>query len=132
MIHATLTATATQYHQCWQHELREQESGRRTDHLTRSERAWCDGAVMERIARVGFDRASVLATISTELRGDTYLHHMIIMVPNDEHDTTGDYVLLVDDRPPMPPEAQAQRMVDAAATFTQVAAPQADMLAEAA
>lgn len=54
------------------------------------------------------------------------------MVPNHEHDTTGDYVLLVDDRPPVPPAAQAQRMVDAAHTFTQVADTLADPLAEAA
>jgi hypothetical protein len=131
MTQDTLTATAAQYHQRWQHYLREQEMGRRTRHLTRSERAWCAGAVMKRMARVGFDRASVLAIIAAELRGDTCLHHPIIMVPNVEHDTTGDYVLLVDDRPHLPPEAQAQRMVDAAHTFTQVTTQQDDSLADA-
>jgi hypothetical protein len=66
------------------------------------------------------------------LHGDTCLHHVIIMVPNVAQDMTGDYVLLVDDRPYLPPEAQAQRTVDAAHTFTQVSAPLADPLAEAA
>ncbi len=80
----------------------------------------------------GLDRTSLLATITAELRGDTCLHHMIIMVPNDEHDTTGDYVLLVDDRAPVPLEAQAQRIVDAAHTFTQVTTQQDDSLADAA
>jgi hypothetical protein len=112
-----VTATAAQYHQRWQQYLHEQDGGTRTTHLTPSERAWCDGAVLHRIARVGLDRTSILATITAELRGDICLHHMIIMVPNDAHDPTGDYVLLVDDRPHLPPEAQAQRMVDATHAF---------------
>jgi hypothetical protein len=132
MIQDTLTATAAQYHQRWQHYLHEQEVGRRSKHLTRSERAWCDGAVLQRMARVGLDRTSILATITAELRGDTCLRHPIIMVPNDEHDPTSDYVLLVDDRPGLPPEAQAQRMVNATQTFTQLAAPQDDAQAKAA
>jgi hypothetical protein len=127
-----LTATAAQYAQRWQHYVREQETGRRTRHLTRSDRAWCAGAVEERMARAARDRSTILTIIDAELRGDTCLHHPIIMVPNVEHDPTSDYVLLVDDRPALPPAAQAQRMVDAAHTFTQVAAPQADPLAEAA
>jgi hypothetical protein len=105
MTQDTLTATAAQYHHRWQQYLHEQEIGRRSSHLTPRDRAWCDEAITERMARVGFDRASVLATIAAELRGDTCLQHPIIMVPNAEHDTTGDYMLLVNDRPPVPPAA---------------------------
>ena len=132
MIQDTLTATAAQYHQRWQHYLREQDAGTRTTNLTPSERAWCDGAVLQRIARVGLDRLSILTAIAAELQGDTCLQHVIIMVPNIEHDPTGDYVLLVDDRPHLPPEAQAQRVVQATHTFTQVTTWQDDALAEAA
>jgi len=78
MTQDTLTATAAQYAQRWQHYLREQETGRRTRHLTPRERAWCDGAVKEQITRMERDRATVLTTITAELRGDTCLHHPII------------------------------------------------------
>jgi hypothetical protein len=54
------------------------------------------------------------------------------MVPNAAHDPTGEYVLLVDDRPHLPPEAQAQRLVDAAHTCTQLTTTQGDARAEVA
>ncbi len=67
MTQDTLTATAAQYHHRWQQYLHEQEIGRRSSHLTPRDRAWCDEAITERMARVGFDRASVLATIAADV-----------------------------------------------------------------
>lgn len=110
MYQEPITATARHYDQHWTAYLIEAYSGTRTDQLSPPVRQWMDAAVRQRIARTGVDRSTVLQTIEQELRGETPDQHRHIMLPNQLGDTTGDYVIVIDDQVQLLVNERGQRV----------------------
>jgi hypothetical protein len=97
MSQETMIATAQHYFQQWTWYLLEQYMGNQVEQLPATTWQWLDGAVTQRMARMGSDRRHVLHRIERELRGETPDQHRWVMIPDPPGDKTGRYALVIED-----------------------------------